>query len=213
MKEGHKISIIGITGKISSGKSTVAGFIKETCENTSILDVDSIAKGLYEKYPEIKMELKSAFGKDIFNSDGTLHFEMLARIVFSNKKELFKINRIMFPRIRAEVKNMVMSRKNPGYTVIDAAVLFGAKLDILCDYIIQVKSDGKNRKIFLKNKKFSDNEIELKVKGQHIEINENCVDYIIINDGDMKNLLHETTKVMDDIGSREKLKCSRKGSN
>ena len=213
MKEGYKISIIGITGKISSGKSTVAGFIKETCENASILDVDCIAKGLYEKYPEIKMELKSAFGKDIFNNDGTICFEMLARIVFSNKKELFKINRIMFPRIRTEVKSMVISQKNTGLTVIDAAVLFGAKLDILCDYIILVESDEKNRKNFLKNKKFSDNEIELKVKGQHIEINKNCVDYIIINDGDMKNLLTETRKIMEEIGGREKIKCKRKGSN
>jgi dephospho-CoA kinase len=178
-----------------------------------ILDVDSIAKGLYEKYPEIKNELKSAFGKNIFKSDNTVYFEMLARIVFSNKKELFKLNRIMFPRIRAEVKSIVISRENTKYIVIDAAVLFGAKLDILCDYIILVESIEKNRKNFLKNKKFSDNEIELKVKGQHIEINRNSVDYIIINDGDVKNLLQETIKVMDDIGSREKSKCSRKGSN
>jgi dephospho-CoA kinase len=213
MKEGYKISIIGITGKISSGKSTVAGFIEETCDNAVILDVDSIAKCLYEKYPEIKNELKSAFGKDVIKNDGTVYFGMLSRIVFSNKKELFKLNRIMFPRIRTEVKNAVKTNKDSGYIVIDAAILFGAKLDILCDFIILVESNEKNRKNFLKNKKISDNEIELKVKGQHIDINENCVDYIIINDGDMKNLLRETIKIMEEIGSREKLKCSRKGSD
>lgn len=119
----------------------------------------------------------------------------------------------MFPRIRSEIKSMVMSQKSTGHIIIDAAVLFGAKLDILCDYIILVESDEKNRKNFLKNKKFSHNEIELKVKGQHIEINDNCVDYIIINNGDMKYLLEETIRVIDDIGGRGKLKCSRKGSN
>jgi dephospho-CoA kinase len=119
----------------------------------------------------------------------------------------------MFPRIRAEVKSTVVSHKNSGHIVIDAAVLFGAKLDILCDYIILVESNEKNRKNFLKNKKFSDNEIELKVKGQHIEINKNCVDHIIINDGDMENLLRETVRIMEEIRGREKIKCSRKGSN
>jgi dephospho-CoA kinase len=213
MKEGYKISIIGITGKISSGKSTVAGFIEEICSNSVILDVDIIAKDLYEKYPEIKNELKSTFGKAVIKSDGTVYFEMLAKIVFSNKKELFKLNRIMFPRIRSEVKNKVITNKTSGHIVIDAAVLFGAKLDILCDYIILVESSDKIRKNFLKNKKISDNEIELKVKGQHIEIKKNCVDYIIINDGDMKNLLRETAMIIEEIRSREKLKCSRKGSN
>ena len=211
MKEGCWISIIGITGKISSGKSTIAGFIREICPNTIILDVDRIAKGLYEKYPEIKNELKIAFGKDILESGGGVNYHMLARIVFSRKEELFKLNRIMFPRIRTEVKSLIMSVRDSGHIVIDAAVLFGAKLDILCDYIILVESDERSRKKFLKNKKIDNNEIELKVKGQHIEINENCVDHIIINDGNMKNLLNETRKVMEEIGSREKSKCSRKG--
>jgi dephospho-CoA kinase len=213
MKEGYYISIIGITGKISSGKSTVADFIKEACGDVVILDVDTIARGLYEKYPGTRKELKNAFGKDVLRSDGTVYFDMLARIVFSTKKELFKLNRIMFPRIRAEVKSMVMSIEGPGHIVIDAAVLFGAKLDMLCDYIILVESDEKTRKNFLKNKKLRDNEIELKVKGQHIEINRNSIDYIIINDGNIKNLLHETVRVLDDIEGRGKLKCSRKGSN
>ena len=131
---------------------------------------------------------------------------MLSRRVFSNKKQLLKLNRIMFPRIRSEIKSMVMSQKSTGHIIIDAAVLFGAKLDILCDYIILVESDEKNRKNFLKNKKFSHNEIELKMKGQHIKINKNCVDFTIINDGDKRELLAQTKSIIKEIVNREKAK-------
>jgi dephospho-CoA kinase len=209
---GGAIKVIGITGMISSGKSTVAEMIRETCEDVIILDVDSVAKELYEKYPEIKKKLRETFGGSIFSKDNAVIYNRLAEIVFSRRSELLKLNRIMFPCLRMEVKGLLRSFSGHKYLIIDAAVLFGAKLDIICDYIIQVDSDEKTRKNFLKNKKLSDNEIELKVRGQHIEINSKSVDYLIINDGDKEKLLHETNRVMKDIESREKnLGCKGTG--
>lgn len=116
----------------------------------------------------------------------------------------------MFPRIRKEVKKIAGSTGGPGHILIDAAVLFGAKLDALCDYIILVECDEETRKKFLKDKKPGDNDIELKIKGQHIEIDKKCIDFIIINDGDLEALLHKTLSIMKEIEGKEKRDAERK---
>jgi len=198
------ISTIGITGKISSGKSSVAEFISLISKDAIILDVDVIAKGLYKKYPEIKKEFRSIFGDSIFGKNDEILFNRLSEIVFSSEKELQKLNSVMFPRIDKEIKKLLIYHKKNKYKIIDAAVLFGANLDIVCDYIILVESDEKKRKIFLKNKIFIDNEIKLKISGQHIKINRNSVDFIIINNGNKKKLLNETEEILKDIEGKEK---------
>jgi dephospho-CoA kinase len=189
---------------MSSGKSTVAGFIKKTRPDALVLDVDTIARGLYEKYPAIKHRLRDTFGDNIFKEDGHVDFGRLAGIVFSSRKQLIRLNRIMFPWIRKEVGKIAGSVSVSGHIIIDAAVLFGAKLDILCHHIILVEADEKTRKKFLKHKKISHNDIELKVKGQHIEINQNRVDFTIINDGNLETLLSKTLKIIEEIEGREK---------
>jgi len=204
LREEEMISTIGITGKISSGKSSVAEFISLISKDAIILDVDVIAKGLYKKYPEIKKEFRSIFGDSIFGKNDEILFNRLSEIVFSSEKELQKLNSVMFPRIDKEIKKLLIYHKKNKYKIIDAAVLFGANLDIVCDYIILVESDEKKRKIFLKNKIFIDNEIKLKISGQHIKINRNSVDFIIINNGNKKKLLNETEEILKDIEGKEK---------
>jgi len=203
------ISIIGITGVISSGKSTVADFLKKSGGNIKIIDVDETAKSLYGKYPEIKLKVKRVFGKDIFDKKNNIIFTKLAERVFSKEEDLMKLNRIMFPYIRKEIKKLIGSAGDYNHVIIDAAVLFGAKLDLLCDYIILVDSDKEKRKKFLKNKNLSDDEIELRIRGQHIKINNGRVDYTIINSGDEKRLLEKACSIISDIDKREKNKDAK----
>jgi len=187
----------------------VADFFKKYCSNVLILDIDKIAKKLYEKYPEIKGELGSVFGEDIFNGNNDILFNRLAKIVFSEKKELQKLNRIMFPHIRREVKRLLRVEEDLDYIIIDAAILFGAKLDLLCDYIIFVDSSEKKRRLLLKNKNLTDNDIELKIKGQHIKINNSKIDYTIINNEDEKRLYIRAGKILKDIKNKEKSKNAK----
>ena len=174
-----------------------------------VLDIDRTAKSLYEKNPEIKSELRNVFGVDIFGGNNDILFDRLAEIVFSEQKELKKLNRIMFPHIRREVKRLLISAADFDHIIIDAAVLFGAKLDLLCNYIIFVDSSEKKRRLLLKNKNLSDNEIELRIKGQQIKINNSRVDYTIINDGDEKKLHERAGEIIRDIEDREKSKNGR----
>ena len=171
--------------------------MKETKDRTRVIDVDAVAKGIYKKNTGIKGDLKKTFGQSVMDKHGNILYAKLAEVVFSDKIELNKLNRLMFPLIRREVKDMIKSDMDNDYIIIDAAILFDAKLDLLCDFIVLVDTDEDLRKTFLKNKNFDDNEIELRIEGQHIKINESRVDFRIINDGRMESLKEKTLDIFD----------------
>ncbi|MBU4313637.1 MAG: dephospho-CoA kinase [Actinobacteria bacterium] len=191
--------VLGITGRIASGKSTVSRYIKKIKKNTLILDVDKVAKNIYSKNPVILNELRKIFGDEVFNSDGDLIYKSLAEKVFSSKTELEKLNRLMFPLIRSEVKNILNENRDKNYIIIEAAILFDCKLDLMCDYIILVDTSDERREIFLKNKNFLDDDIELRIEGQHIKINRKKVNFIINNNNSKESLLKKVEKILKNI--------------
>jgi dephospho-CoA kinase len=194
--------IIGLTGRISSGKSTVASIMEKAEDRIRVLDVDAVAKDIYKKNTGIKADLKKIFGPDIIDDNGNILYGKLAKIVFSDQIELSKLNRLMFPLIRREIRSMIKSDKDNDYIIIDAAVLFDAKLDLLCDFIVLVDTDESLRKTFLKNKNLNDNEIELRIRGQHIKINESRVDFRIINNSRIENLKKKTLDIFKAVGKK-----------
>ncbi len=196
--------IIGLTGRISSGKSTVASIMEKAEDRVRVLDVDAVAKDIYKKNTGIKADLKKIFGPDIIDDNGNILYGKLAKIVFSDQIELSKLNRLMFHLIRREIRSMIKSDKDNDYIIIDAAVLFDAKLDLLCDFIVLVDTDESLRKTFLKNKNLNDNEIELRIRGQHIKINESRVDLRIINNSRIENLKKKTLDIFKAVGKKNK---------
>ncbi|OFW62320.1 MAG: dephospho-CoA kinase [Actinobacteria bacterium RBG_19FT_COMBO_36_27] len=186
---------MGITGKVASGKSTVTRYVKKIKKGTLIIDADKIAKNIYKKDPEILEKLRQFFGEEIFDSEDNLIFKVLAEKVFSDKKELVKLNKLMFPLIRSEIENILNKNHKRDYIIIDAAILFDCGLDDLCDYIIYVKNSVRRKRLFLKNKGFSDNDIELKIDGQQIKTDKKKIDFIIDNDGSKKSLFKKVEKI------------------
>ncbi len=193
------IIVLGITGKIASGKSTVSKYIEKIKKDVLVVDIDKVAKDVYSETPEVLGKLKDLFGSEIFDSEGDIIFESLAGRVFSSKVELEKLNGLMFPLIRREVKNILNENRNKNYIIIDAAVLFDCKLDLFCDYIILVSASARRRKAFLMDGGFSDNDAELRVKGQYIKIDKEKVTFIINNNGSKRNLLEKVERILENI--------------
>ena len=164
-----------------------------------MLDVDKVAKNIYLKTPGILKKLKGLFGDEIFSAGGNLIFKSLADRVFSSKTDLKKLNRLMFPLIRNEVKNILNKSQGRSYIIIDAAILFDCKLDLFCDCVILVNTSSQRRKTFLKNEGFSDNDVKLRMEGQHIKVNERKVNFIIRNDNSKRNLLDKVKKILKNI--------------
>lgn len=127
------MKLIGLTGGISSGKSTVSKYIKEHTD-IRIIDADKISKEMYKDEAVIKAVI-SAFGSRILNKNNKIDSKLIRGVVFGDLKELDKLNGIMRPNIINKIKEAVDEAVEENKTtVIDAPVLFESGLEKVIDF-------------------------------------------------------------------------------
>ena len=129
------MKIIGLTGGIGSGKSTVAKVFREL--NIPMYDADTEAKKLINTSPEIISNFKKIFGKDIYFDDNLLDRKKLAKLIFNDKKLLEDVNAIVHPAVKEHFANW-SKNQNSNLIIKEAAILFesGTYKDV--DIIITV---------------------------------------------------------------------------
>ena len=194
-----------MTGKTASGKTTVCRNLADLLKKSRILDADRIAKNIYCENDSILKDLRINFGDDIFYSNGTVNYGSLADKVFSDESELIKLNKLMFPLINKEIKRIIASSHNKNYIIIDAAVLFGCELHLLCDFIILVRIKKVMQRRFLK-KKFpylKDNDINLRLDGQLLIFKKDFIDFIIDNNGTKEELYKKVRFIAEQVKTKE----------
>lgn len=136
--------IIGLTGNIGSGKSTVAKFLKE--QGAKVIDTDQVARAIVEPGKPALRKIAENFGSDVLNNDGSLDRQALAKIVFNDPAARRKLNAIMHPLITREIKKEILCyKKNRGHNapalVIEVPLLFETGMEGLMDEIWLVTVD------------------------------------------------------------------------
>ena len=196
-----KIKIIGIVGKTGCGKSSAADYMTEKLPDAVKLDVDLLAKQIYAKRSDAVKKVAGCFGGEVLNSNGSINFSCLGRKVFSDCREMGKLNDIMFPLIYDEVSSFIKDNSDRKYIVIDAAVLFDAGLDGFCDSIIWIKAGKGKRENFLKckNPGICSEDINQRVKNQKIKIKKSGVNFIVENDLALKDLYKKIDIIINSL--------------
>jgi len=117
------MKIIGLTGAIGSGKSTVAQFLKQM--GAEIIDADKTGHEVYRPGTKGIEQIARAFGKDILAGDGSIDRARLADIVFSDEAALARLNDIVHPLIRERIYELIKQyrEKRTGVVVLEAALL------------------------------------------------------------------------------------------
>lgn len=125
--------IIGLTGGIGTGKSTVSNYLKE--HNCLILDADAISRQMTEKGQPALIDIAKAFGEDLL-VDGVLDRQALGNIVFNDKEKLDILQSIITNKvveyINTRIEELKAERYN-GIVVIDAPLLFECGMEGIAD--------------------------------------------------------------------------------
>jgi len=131
------MKIIGLTGGIGSGKTTVAKIFEEL--DVPVYFADDEAKKLYLTNSEMKKEIIIAFGHQTY-IDGELNREYLGNQVFGDKTKLELLNAIVHPQLEEHYKNWLTQHRDKPYVMKEAAILIemGGHKD--CDFVILVSA-------------------------------------------------------------------------
>jgi dephospho-CoA kinase len=115
--------LIGLTGAPGVGKSTVAQILAS--KGAALISGDELGRRALRRFPELKMALRRRYGDSIFTASGALKRRALGRIVFSRKREVAWLNRLMFPKIYQLLRQDI-ERLSRGHSVVvvDAAMIF-----------------------------------------------------------------------------------------
>ena len=133
--------IIGLTGGIGSGKTTIANYFMKS--GVPVYIADDEARKIMQS-DEIIEEIKKTFGIDIFEN-GILNREKLAQIVFNDPEKLKLLNAIIHPAVKKHFRNWILNHKNAPFIIYEAAILFESGSYKDCDKIITVTAPMESR--------------------------------------------------------------------
>lgn len=159
--------VIGLTGSIGTGKSTVSGMLARL--GAYIIDADALVKELQQPGSPILAEIEREFG-NVFTSPGILDRSKLADIVFRDPEKLKRLNEVIHPRVIERTKQLLQNyrRQNPrGVAVIDAPLLLEAGMDKLVDEVWVVACDEETQiKRVMERDKLGREEVLRRIRAQ-----------------------------------------------
>lgn len=189
--------IIGITGSIACGKSTVSNYLKS--KGYIVIDADKIGhEALDDDY--VKEKLILAFGNEILE-DNKINRQKLGELVFGSSSNLNVLNSIVHPEIRKKILEKIDKNNDKELIFIDVALLFEAKFDDLVDKIIVVYVD-KNTQLtrLMKRNSISEKEALSRIVSQMSPIEKAKLgDYTVNNNLDVINTYEQVDKVLSEL--------------
>ena len=189
--------VIGITGNIGSGKSTVCQILAKL--GVTIIDADELAHETYKPHNKAWQELINTFGKDILKANEEIDRQKLGQIVFSQADALAKLNQIVHPKAYCMAQERIEASQRQGAKAIavEATLLIEAGwIDLLDKLWLVVTPEVIAIQRLTQHKKISEAEILARLKSQMPpEEKMKYADEIIYNDSDLNQLEAKVTEL------------------
>jgi len=188
--------IVGLTGGIGSGKTTVAKQFSEI--GIPVYIADEEAKDLMRRSKVIKRELIKLFGNDAYVGN-ELNKSFLANIIFNDKAYLQKMNAIVHPKVARHFEKWVLKQEAP-YVIKEVAILFENDGHKACDFVITVTAPIETRiKRLLKRDNTSKGKIEAIMKNQWTDEEKAKHSHFVIENIELKNTKKQVVKIHKEI--------------
>jgi len=202
--------IIGLTGGIVSGKTTVAKMFKDL--GAKIIDADKLGHSVIRPHKTAWIKIIKLFGEEVLKEDLlNIDRKKLGKIVFNDQRLLRKLNEITHPEIIKVIKREIDLVKNSTYKdekkrilIIDAALIYETKIDRLMDKIIVVYIDEDEQiKRLIKRDNFPYDEALQRIKSQiPIKQKVEMADYVIDNNNSLDKTREQVKKIWQNLISQ-----------
>lgn len=199
------MKVIGLTGGIACGKSTVSNRMLK--HGWSVIDLDVVSRVVVlPGKPGLEAIIRE-FGQEFANADGTLNRAKLGGLVFYDRNELKKLSDIMLPLVYEEVTTRLEALRDLGvqFCVLDDAMLFESGLSKLCQLVIAVDCDQKQQiqRLMARNNLSgldAQNRVDSQMeRGTRLTL----ADLVIDNTKTVDHLENEITRVIMDVTNAE----------
>jgi len=135
---------IGITGGISTGKTSFCECLREIVPAGKFFDADQVAHHLVNVDPQVKNEIRQEFGTGIFSAEGDLNREKLRAIIFGDAAKRRALEQILHPRIRRQWSTEAETHRNsPDFFFADIPLLYETAGETLCNRVVVVACSSK----------------------------------------------------------------------
>ena len=191
---------IGITGGISTGKSTFCQCVREILPEARFFDADTAAHQLVDLDPQVKKELLAEFGVEVFSGKGDLNRRRLRAIILQDAAKKSALEKILHPRIRRQWSvEAERHRNSPDFFFADIPLLYETGGETLCDRVVVVAcSPGIQLGSLLARSGMERGAAEEMIKSQMpLEEKIKKADHVVWNNGDRSVLKDQAEKLVE----------------
>jgi dephospho-CoA kinase len=198
MSAPRKFLLVGLTGGIATGKSTVSAFLRQlSCE---IIDADLLAREVVEPGQPAWTTIVAEFGQDVLTGDGTLDRKKLGAIVFADPERRRRLEAITHPAIRERFQARLDELAEKGFTgivIFDAAVMIESGNYKNMDRLVVVVTDEPTQMSRLRGRDGTDDAEGRRRIASQMPLSEKAklADYVIDNSGDRHATAEQVRRV------------------
>jgi dephospho-CoA kinase len=193
---------IGITGGISTGKTTFVECLREICSNAKFFNADQAGRKLVDLDPEVKAELLREFGPETYYPGGDLNRERLRAIIFQDPAKRGALEQVLHPRIRLQWSAEAKTYRNSSeFFFADIPLLYETGGEILCDRVVVVACSREVQFARLWQRSRLDRATAGQIIDSQMPLNEkiNRAEHVVWNNSKKKDALMEQAKMLVDL--------------
>jgi dephospho-CoA kinase len=194
--------VVGLTGGIASGKSTVSNLIKE--KGYTIIDADLEARYAVEVGEPAYNEIVSYFGREVLHGNGEINRQKLGEIIFNNEEKRMKLNSIVHPDVRRRMNEKREKAVENGekLIILDIPLLFESKLTGMVDKVLLVYVDKETQiKRLIERNHYTMEEALSRINSQlPLKDKVELSDAVIDNNGTIENTKIQLNEILQNWG-------------
>lgn len=201
------LRVIGVTGGIASGKTTVSSYLFD--KGYSVIDADKLVRNLQDKDGQLYHVLMDWLGEDILLENGELNRDLLGEIIFSSEENLEKSAQLQNPIIRQELASQLKNLQSENDVVfMDIPLLFEQSYEDWCDevWLVWVDEETQLERLMVRNA-YTETEARLRISKQMpLREKKQKADRLIDNSASLQETYCQVDDLLDGINKVKKSK-------